>query len=68
MIELLFVACLKTMPDQCEERSFAYLPEMSLHSCMVQAQPQLAQWAETHPALTISRWTCQRTDTREVKA
>lgn len=68
MIELVFVACLKTMPSRCEERSLAYLPEMTLFSCMIQAQPQLARWAEMHPGLTVSRWSCQQGDAREVKA
>lgn len=68
MIELVFVACLRTIPAQCEERSLAYLPEASLVSCMLQAQPHLAEWAETHPNLTVSRWSCQHVDTREVKA
>ena len=68
MIELAFVVCLRTMPDLCEQRSIAYLPDVGLMGCMMQAQPQLAQWSETHPNHTIARWTCQTTDTREIRA
>jgi hypothetical protein len=63
-----FLACLRTMPHQCEERSLAYTAEMNLMSCMLQAQPQLAQWAEMHPNLKVSRWACQMGESREVKA
>jgi hypothetical protein len=68
MIELVFVVCLKTMPHLCEQRSLAYLEDMSLWSCMLQAQPQLAQWSEAHPTLQVARWSCQAADRRQVKA
>jgi hypothetical protein len=68
MIELAFLVCLRTMPHLCEERHIAYLPEVSLTTCMMQAQPQLAAWSLSHPELTVARWTCQPTDSRPVKA
>ena len=68
MIELAFVVCLRTMPDLCEERSISYLPDVTIMTCMMQAQPQLAQWSEAHPNLTIARWACQSADSRAVKA
>jgi hypothetical protein len=46
----------------------SYLPETTLMGCMLQAQPQLAQWSEQHPNLTVSRWTCQFADSRPLKA
>lgn len=67
MIELVFLVCLKTLPDQCEERSLAYA-EINLSSCILQAQPHLAKWAETHPGLVVARWTCQTRERREIKA
>jgi hypothetical protein len=68
MIELAFVVCLATLPDQCEERSISYLPEVTLMGCMLGAQPQLAEWSHQHPNLTVSRWTCQFSDDRNIKA
>jgi hypothetical protein len=68
MIELAFVVCLRAMPAECEERSMTYLPDATLMSCMMQAQPQLAQWSEQHPNMTVSRWSCQYSDARPVKA
>lgn len=68
MIELAFVVCLRAMPGLCEERSIGYLPEVGLMACMIHAQPQLAEWSETHPELTIARWSCQYSDRRKIKA
>jgi hypothetical protein len=68
MIELVFVVCLRATPLECEERSIAYLPEVSLMTCMMQAQPQLAQWSAQHPALQIARWSCVAADRREIRA
>jgi hypothetical protein len=68
MIELAFVVCLRTTPDLCEERRISYLPEVGLMACMMQAQPQLAQWQEIHPHLSVARWTCQFSGTRGTEA
>lgn len=68
MIELLFVVCLKTMPNACEERSLLTLQEVGLMSCMMLAQPQLAEWSLAHPDLQIKRWSCRNSDEREVRA
>jgi hypothetical protein len=68
MIELAFVACMKAMMHLCEERSIAYLPDVSLRGCMAQAQPQLAEWAAAHPDLQVTRWTCQRSGAHGMKA
>jgi hypothetical protein len=66
MIELLFVACLSTAPDRCEERSLLYL-DISPLTCMIRAQPELAKWTETHPAFTVTRWSCRRLGPDEIR-
>jgi hypothetical protein len=68
MIELVFLACLRTMPAECEERSLAYLPELGPSVCMAQAQPWLAAWTEAHPGFIIARWTCREVARREIRA
>lgn len=68
LIEFTFIVCLKISPDICEERSLAYLPEIGLTTCMMQAQPRLAEWLEMHPKLAIARWTCALAGARAVKA
>lgn len=58
MIELIFVACLATAPDQCQERSLLYT-DISPMTCVMGAQPELAKWTRTHPAFTVSGWKCR---------
>ena len=50
MIELVFTACLIATPDACEQRSLTFLAHPSPVACMVQAPPELAAWADRHPA------------------
>ncbi|SEL71417.1 hypothetical protein SAMN05444413_11453 [Roseivivax marinus] len=66
MIELLFVACLSTAPEQCQERSLLYT-DVTPMTCMMGAQPELAKWALTHPGYRISEWRCQWANVAEQK-
>ena len=68
MIELSFIVCLKTMMHLCDERSIYYLPDVGLLACMMQAQPQLAEWTAAHPELQVIRWTCQKSGARGLRA
>ncbi len=58
MIELVFVACLVTASDECQEQSLIYT-DMSPMSCMMAAQPELAKWIEAHPKFKIRDWRCK---------
>lgn len=58
MTELLFTICTIVAGAKCEERSLVFA-DLPLMTCMVGAQPQLAQWAEQHPNWRITRWRCQ---------
>jgi hypothetical protein len=58
MIELLFVTCMATAPDQCQERSLLFT-DISPMACMMGAQPELAKWTATHPNETINQWKCR---------
>lgn len=64
MIELLFVACLSTAPDQCQERSLLFT-DVSPMTCMMGAQPELAKWTETHPRFRVTGWKCQMVNPHE---
>lgn len=68
MIELLFVVCLKTLPSACEERSLLSLEDTGLMTCMMQAQPQLAEWSVSHPNHRVVRWSCRNSSEREIRA
>ena len=63
MVELVFVACLLSSQDECQDRSLLFA-DISPMVCMIQAQSQLAEWAEAHPGWTIRRWSCQNFDRR----
>lgn len=58
MIELLFVACLSTAPDQCRERSLVFT-DVTPMACLMGAQPELAKWVNTHPNQQIKSWRCR---------
>ena len=50
------------------QRSIGLYPEMSAMPCLMQAQPQIAAWAETHPGLRVARFHCRDSTTRITKA
>lgn len=58
MIELAFVVCLNAEPDTCEHRAMQF-NDISVISCTLAAQPELARWVEEHPGWRIQRWTCR---------
>lgn len=67
MIELVFVACLAGATEQCREHSLVYV-DITPMTCLMGAQPQLAQWAEGHPAFRIESWKCRRVQFAEQDA
>lgn len=58
MVELLFVVCLGASPAMCEERSLLY-QDISPMTCLMGAQPALAEWVAGHPKWTVARWSCR---------
>ena len=57
MIELLIAACLAS--GGCREVSLLYDPqEVSLMTCMVAGQREVARWQTEHPDWRIERWAC----------
>jgi catechol-2,3-dioxygenase len=68
MIELIFVACLRTDALQCDERSRLYTAEIGLMGCMVTAQAELADWSQAHPHLRVVHWSCRWADTARLGA
>ncbi|WP_410219206.1 hypothetical protein [Paracoccus sp. (in: a-proteobacteria)] len=74
MIELLISACafsaqLAEPLPQCRDFSLLFdAHEVSIMTCMVHGQPQVAKWKETHPDWRIERWQCRPRDLRESRA
>lgn len=68
MFELIFIACLVGQPERCEEKALQYADIPSPMACMMNAQPQLAEWIEQHPRWRIAKWSCRAWDEREYRA
>ncbi|MFC5565923.1 hypothetical protein ACFPOC_05750 [Rubellimicrobium aerolatum] len=58
MIELAFLACLSAEPEICEDKAMQFA-DLSVMTCMMGAQPQLAQWQSEHPGWVVQRWSCR---------
>lgn len=57
MIELVIAACLAT--GECKESRLTYdAQEVSLMTCIVAGQTEVARWKENHPDWQIKRWHC----------
>ena len=57
MIELVIAACLAT--GECKESRLTYdAHDVSLLTCMIAGQADVARWQQQHPAWQIKRWHC----------
>lgn len=66
MIELLISACLSTGPV-CKDVSLLFdRREVSLMTCMMNAQTVIAPWQQNNPEWQIRRWLCRSADRQEV--
>ena len=67
LVDLILLACTLANPTGCREYHLLFQTSGSLRSCMMQAQPYLAQWAGEHPGFQIKRWRCAWPDQEEGK-
>ncbi len=58
LVELIVVVCSLLGSETCSEKHFLIEAHGSLATCMMQAQPYLAQWVGEHPNDRIARWRC----------
>lgn len=58
MIDLIVLLCSLSSPNACSERHLLFEAHGTLKSCMMEAQPYLAQWMDGHPNERIARWRC----------
>lgn len=63
IIELLFVSCLSADPASCQDRSLIFI-DMSLMTCMVHGQQEMARWQANHPKETVREWKCRMAEKR----
>jgi len=58
MLAIILSACLAHDPNVCKDYRISINPDLDLNTCMIDAPPHFAQWAEEHPGWTIKRWRC----------
>jgi hypothetical protein len=58
IVELIVMVCSLLSPNACSEKHFLFEATGSLKSCMMQAQPYLAQWVGDHPNDRIASYRC----------
>jgi hypothetical protein len=67
LVDLILLACTLTNSSACHEYHILFESEGSLQSCMMQAQPYLAQWVGEHPNFRVARWHCAWPDHEDGK-
>ena len=56
---ILLSVCLLGTPSTCrEDRITLSLEQASPMACLLEAQPLIAQWQETHVQWHVERWRC----------
>ena len=63
LIELIVTVCALSASSQCED--FSFPADMSLHQCVMNAQPYIAQWINEHPKWVVVRWRCDYGGSKE---
>lgn len=70
-IELTILACLAGGAEDgaCRDFSLLYDPyEVSLMTCMLASQPEVARWSEANPGWQVRRWSCGISDPRTAES
>lgn len=72
MLELVISACMSTLSPavpECRDSVLIYdAREVSLMTCIVAGQSQVAVWKETHRDWDVRRWSCNHSGVRQAKA
>lgn len=59
MIELAFIVCLMSAPENCDDKVIKFMPGQSVELCTYQAQPILAAWVGQRPGYRVAKWRCR---------
>ena len=66
MMDLIVTVCSLLNPAACQDQHLLFDSQNgSLRTCVMQAQPYLAQWIGEHPGLRIIRYHCEWPDQRK---
>ena len=60
MIELVFIVCLASAPEQCKDVHLTYAEAyVTPMQCAMQGQPQIARWISNNPPIwNVKKWYC----------
>lgn len=62
LIDLVLTVCLIADAKSCRTEHLHFERRGSLTQCMLRAPPEIAKWAEEHPAFRVVRWRCAYPD------
>ncbi|HTW28970.1 MAG TPA: hypothetical protein VME92_17725 [Acetobacteraceae bacterium] len=65
LVDLIVVICSLLNPTQCQEKHLLFQSQGSLRSCMIEAEPYLAQYMGEHPGYRVQRFRCAWPDTED---
>jgi hypothetical protein len=65
LVELIVTVCALSLPGQCEDQHLSFPANVSLHQCVMNAQPYIAQWINGHPKWVAVRWRCDYGGSKE---
>lgn len=63
VIEIVFLACLVSDPQKCEEKGIL-LPHDSPYHCLLESSLHLSRWSNDHPGWVVAKFSCQPPGTR----
>ena len=59
MLAIIISACLAGDPSVCKDYRVPLDESVDPSSCMMNAPPHIARWAEQHPGLVIAKFQCR---------
>lgn len=68
IIELVFLACLKTDPTKCDEYAIMGEWGAGIMQCMMAGPTEAVTFAEQKPELKIDRWFCRGLGEKDIEA
>ncbi len=58
MLAIILSACLAGDPQVCKDYKISVDADLDVSTCVMNAPPYFAQWADEHPGWKIQRWHC----------
>ncbi len=66
MLAIVLSACLTNDPNVCRDYKIPIDANIDAMTCMAEAPPHFAKWAEEHPGWQVTRWRCASTSENDI--